>query len=396
MTPLQLTDFASARVPKIETCSLQDMLSLKPGDIVTKLRFLFIVVITLVGVMNVGALIGLHEDLKERRELLVHITRPESGFTERQGGVWTWTFQQNALKRAVERPSGSAIEIATILGFPFIRLRAALPEELFAGSVAQSLGRKDGMSPAGLLAAREENFEVMQLLKRGMSCFSCRGQDAKIPPLLDEPVKTSDVTMKPPMRGEALAGYVPTCTLDYDDAVANESVIEWLTHEPDPTDMVGTALIFAFMANQKVLPVVELSEKMEAATAHFGEMRVPGIDHSFSDLLAKFMVMLGTEAGTLTQRGRWMQTARLWRFVLLQREDGCWDLTDSLAFALEAHEGRPPPKVKKERKGFQALVTLFVGEGELDENLDDAADDYMTSDGTRARRARHAGAATLC
>ena len=70
-----LTDFASARVPKIETCSVQDMLSLKPGDIVvrfslwisvavcsclrtrypfgllqTKLKFLFIVVISLFGV----------------------------------------------------------------------------------------------------------------------------------------------------------------------------------------------------------------------------------------------------------------------------------------------------------------------------------------------------------
>ena len=86
-----------------------------------------------------------------------------------------------------------------------------------------------------------------------------------------------------------------------------------------------------------------------------------------------------------------MQTARLWRFVLLQREEGCWDLTDSLAFALEAHEGRPPPKQKKERKGFQALVTLFVGDGDLDDNLDDAADDYMSSDD-----GAHAGALRLC
>jgi hypothetical protein len=108
---------------------------------------------------------------------------------------------------------------------------------------------------------------------------------------------------------------------------------------------------------------------------------VPGIEHSFSGLLTKFMVMLGPEAGTLTQRGRWMQTARLWRFLLLQREDGCFDLTDSLAYALESHEGRRPPKEKKKKSaGFQALVTLFVADGELDENLDDAADAYMSSD----------------
>ena len=187
---------------------------------------------------------------------------------------------------------------------------------LFAGSVAQSLGRKDGMSAAGLLAARDENMEVMQMLKRGMSCFSCRGQDAKIPALMDEPAKGSkaDTTTVPPRpRGEALAmvrhakpagavKQVPTFMFDYDDSMATDSAIEWQTHEPDPTDIVGTALIFAFMANQKVLPVVELSEKMEAATAHFGELRVPGIDHSFSDLLAKFMVMLGPEGACAVVR----------------------------------------------------------------------------------------------
>ena len=33
-----LTDFASARVPKVATCSLSDMTSLSPGDIITKLK----------------------------------------------------------------------------------------------------------------------------------------------------------------------------------------------------------------------------------------------------------------------------------------------------------------------------------------------------------------------
>ena len=213
--------------------------------------------------------------------------------------MWTWTFRQNPLTRAVERPSGSAIEIATILGFPYIRLRAALPEELFAGSVAQSLGRRDGMSAAGLLAAREENLEVMQMLKRGMSCFSCRSADTKIPALMDESgeKKPEWEAGKHPVRGEALTmvrhmrppvlQQVPHFMFDYDDSIVNETTLEWMVHEPDPTDIVGTALIMAFMANQKVLPVVELSEKIEAATSHFGELRVPGIDHNFSDLVAK-------------------------------------------------------------------------------------------------------------
>ena len=206
--------------------------------------------------MNVGAVVGFYEDMKERRELLEHITNPECGFTERQGGVWTWTFRQNTLTRAVERPTGSAVEIAAVLGFPFIRLRAALPEELFAGSVAQSLGRKDGMSAAGLVAAREENLEVMQMLKRGMSCFGSRAADTKIPDFEEG----SAIEKKPaweeqhsPARGASLIANnvvkvstlapVDMHMLDYADSVVNSEALEWMTHEPDPTDMVGSALM---------------------------------------------------------------------------------------------------------------------------------------------------------
>ena len=203
--------------------------------------------------MNVGAVYGFYEDMKERRELLEHITSSECGFTERQGGVWTWTFRQNPLTRAVERPTGSAVEIAAVLGFPFIRLRAALPEELFAGSVAQSLGRKDGMSAAGLLAARDENLEVMQMLKRGMSCFSCRAADTKIPDFeegsLDHKKRAWDEQQHSPPRGESLIAHhvvrapVDMYMLDYDDSVLDVKSLEWMTHEPDPTDMVGSALM---------------------------------------------------------------------------------------------------------------------------------------------------------
>ena len=38
LAPAQLTDFASARVPKIETCSLSDMTSFSAADIVSKLK----------------------------------------------------------------------------------------------------------------------------------------------------------------------------------------------------------------------------------------------------------------------------------------------------------------------------------------------------------------------
>jgi hypothetical protein len=80
-----LTDFASARTPKIATCSLSDMTSLSPGDIVTKLRFLFIVVVVLFGFMNVGAVVGFILDTKERQQTLARLLAAEMGFAELDG-----------------------------------------------------------------------------------------------------------------------------------------------------------------------------------------------------------------------------------------------------------------------------------------------------------------------
>ena len=360
-------------------------------------QFLFCVVIILFGFMQLGALVGFAEDMKERRHLLQLVQQPEMGFTDRGNGVWTWTFIQNTIVKPVERPSGSAVQMAGIFGFPFIRLRAALPEELFAGSVAQALGRRDGMSVAGMEAARDENVAAMRELSSSMTCFGCgpAAKQKQIPSFEETSGDFDDdrdLKAKPHARVQSLlhqhapapvfmpAKDVPMIAMaDYDGAVSMADV-EKMAHTPEPRDLVGTTLMLAYMANQKVLPVVELSEKTEAAREHFRGVRVPGIDHDFDELLPKFMVMLGDEAGTLTSRAKWMQTARLWRLMLLQQEDGGWQLTDSLAFALEAHEGHPPPKQPKVKKGLAVLTSLCAGDGELDDQLDDAADDMMESD----------------
>ena len=374
----------------------------------TKLRFLFIVVIALFAFMarqrsallqlthltwlilqNVGAVIGFYLDASERRKLQRAVCTPELGFAVCGNGVWTWTFKQNELHKAVEAPSGSAVLMAGAMGFPFIRLRAALPEELLAGSVAQSLGRRDGMSLAGLEEAREDNIAVMTQLRRSMSCFACGPEVArKQIPAFDDHNKGSDKPLTPP-RAQSLVhtsltsaapygGKPSVATFDYNDSLSALDLEEY-TRPADPNAMVGTALMFAFLANQRVLPVSELSIRLSAAKHFFRGLRVPGIDHDFDSLLPKFMVLLGCEAGALTARAKWMQTARLWRLLLLQREDGSFGLTDSLGFALEAHEGKPPPAKRKERKGLAALATLCLGDGDLEDDLDDAADEAMDS-----------------
>lgn len=87
------------------------------------------------------------------------------GFIEHPCGAWTWSFSQQPLPGPVGLLSGGAVDVAGIVGVPFVRLRVALPEDLFPGVVAESLGRRAGMDP-GLLSA---GFKAEQALKRDLA-----------------------------------------------------------------------------------------------------------------------------------------------------------------------------------------------------------------------------------
>ena len=158
--------------------------------------------------------------------------------------------------------------------------------------------------------------------------------------------------------------------------------------------LVSTALLFAHLANARCLPLVEFSQRRADAAEYFRGAEVRG--HTFEDLCAKFMLMLGDDEGSLVQRSKWMPTARLWRLILLQNPDGSFDLTDSLAFALEAHAGPlPPAKSRAEAvaSGLLSKLRLLVappedlddlvdGEEEEDEQLE--AEDAAQPAGTAA------------
>ena len=373
-----LTDFTSARPPKVATCSLSDMTSLSAGDIITKLRFLFIVVITLFSVMNVGAIIGFVLDVQERRATLAKLLQPEMGFEELDGGVWTWRCVQEPLTRAVAAPAGSAMHLASVLGLPFVRLRAALPECAFAGSVGQALGRREGLSVNGFQESRGENVAVMTQLLQALSC--CGVSRERIPAFAvdDATDKTKiGVASQQPMSQHlssprahgimmARAELEGHNTMRHVDAKSDASA----------ETLIGTALVFAFLTNAKVLPVVEHARRLSAAATHFAGVTIPGIDRDFEALHAMFTVMLSE--GNLTGRSHWLEKSRLWRFILLQRTDGSWDVNNSLAFALQAHEGARPPRKPPQSK-LRAFITTLLGEDDLDDALDEALDDALTS-----------------
>jgi hypothetical protein len=332
------------------------MTSLSAADIITKLRFLFIVVMCLFGIMHVGAFIGFGIDASAKCKTMTRICAPSAGFEISPGGVWTWRLQHARLEKAVGAPTGSAVRLSEVFAFPFVRLRVAIPSELMDGSVAQSVGLRAGLSQQGLADAAGDVMTVMGHLSRGFTSIFGRGGGGQIPQL-------------------DLVPETPAEKLVHGSSTALHRRFAYLHDDTAPERLVGTALILAHVANQRAMNIVELGERRAAASAHFAGVQIPGCDHSFDALCAMFMLMLGDGAGALTPRKSWLVTARTWRFILLQRADGSWDLSDSLAFALGAHEGPLPPP----NNSRLARMRSCLGQMDDLEEAEEAGPDFTSS-----------------
>ena len=396
-----LTEFVSARVPQISVCSASDMTSLNPADIWNKLRMLFYVVLALFLTMNIGALAGYFIDAAERRSVLSRLRSTRVGFSELPNGLWTWTCVQKQLTQDVQTPTGSAWELCSIFGLPFVRLRAALPEEFFVGSVGQAVGRRVNLSLRGLAETKEHNIEAMRQMMRDLNgcCAAPRAPMQRIPGLedVDSPthvmrdmetqaygLKRDVAATETVVRAPQQHKHPRRPNSPHLRAVQREA-------ETDGARFVGTALVLAFLAKANVMPSVELKRFRDVATAHFAGVMLRGTDHSFARLVALFTILLSP--GNLSSESSWLIKARMWRLIFLQRADGGWDLTESLAFAIEAHAGvrhkTPVGKVLRTVRAALRFVLPFLLE--LDEELEEESEfDDGTSDVSSKRSSKTA------
>jgi hypothetical protein len=108
-----------------------------------------------------------------------------------------------------------------------------------------------------------------------------------------------------------------------------------LTHDSRAAteELVGTALVLAFLQVSQLLPVVQIQQHRSAAARQFGDLVTPS-GWSFDATATAFLTLLSP--GTLNTRERWWVKARLWRLLLAQHTDGYFEASDSVAFALEA------------------------------------------------------------
>ena len=258
-----------------------------------------------------------------------------------EGDAWLWRFSLDPLKTDVGAPTGPAVGITEMLGVPFARLRAALPDEMLPRwDLGTALGRARVLSKEAL----ESNLPLQR----------------ELAPRLFGSRKTA------PGDTEA----APEAAIDTaaDVAAADEERLELF---------VGTALVLAFLQVAQLVPVVELAKLKGAAKRYFGDFVTPA-GWDFDKTATDFVTL--TSPGVMNGTRRWLPRARLWRLILSQSTEGYWDATTTTAFAVEA---RGLDEIADVKPTLLKRLTLLCGSCAVEATqLADGDADGMSSEGT--------------
>ena len=217
-------------------------------------------VIILFGIMAGGAALGYVLDARARKRTIERMKAPEAGFSAVPGDpdCWVWRLQLDELNDELDAPSGTAVVLSEIMGLPFARLRAALPDELLGTPLSAALGRKQAFSLSGMVSVRMQQTSK-RLSTRGASLSKVAAGD-------DEDTEAAAVTTE--ASGDA--------------AVRLE-------------EMVGTALMLGFLQAACLMHVVELAKRRSAANRHFHGVLTPN-GRGFDTLCTDFVTMMSPGA----------------------------------------------------------------------------------------------------
>ena len=408
--------FSSSPRVNIPVASFADMMNLNPVALVTQLKILFIVVVSLFGSLHIGAIIAFVMDRREKAAVAERLSDPSCGFRIASDGTFLWRFSLDPLAKEVASPTGPAVELSALLGIPFARLRAALPDEMCSTDFSAALGRRHGFSAAGMALWRDLHRKLLSSSGRRSSSGKTLSHMSMT---LGEEDNTGDSDMSPRFHSPSNSSYIarlnlrtqePTRFMGLETFLAAETVprstslladgtlykrrsssvlleAETLELKPPAFDiytareeLVGTAIVIAFLQITQLLPVVEISRMRGAASSYFSDLTMPA-GGCFDDITTKFLTLLNP--GVLNTRHRWWIKARLWKLILSQNtEGGFWDVSSSVAFALEARSMAEVEAVKP--TWFERFKDRLSDLGDLVEDVaEDSADGVLTGHATQ-------------
>ena len=352
-----LTNFAGVRKPSIPVCSLQDLLSLKPGDIVSKLKMLFTVVIVLFGIMNLGATLGFYLDARERRSVVARLQQADTGFriSPDVEQCWLWRFHLSPLREEMDAPSGSAVVLSNVLGIPFARLRAALPDELLSEDMGSAIGRKHVFSIIGMAACLPKHSKLTESMGLRRSKDAAPGLDRMDTGCTDTSA-TTDASPKATPEQEKLEELVRLssprvpCAARVCSPPRAPRPAGW--HRPGARlpaggsagarDRAGAAPLGGGALLRRHHDARGALHAIAAAPLECANALPQGWDFVWT--FTAFLTLL--MPGVLNLRHRWLVRARLWKLILAQRTDGSWNASSTVAFSLEAREASETAGIK--------------------------------------------------
>lgn len=308
--------------------------------------------------MNLGAGLGMYLDARLRVHVVTRLKTPEAGFSisPDDPDCWIWRLQLNELQNELDAPSGSAVVLSEILGVPFARLRAALPDELMTSPLASALGRKQAFSVSGMISARQSirlkresrSTDIAKLADETRSTGVLKLAEAEAgsgtkeaDTEVAEEIETAATTTVASHSAEGVRleqmvrGYPHPCTGWGSSAGrALGACAGCLVCRADTLALqVGTALVLASLQAATLMPVVELAQHVSAAKRHFAAMLTPA-GKPFDQLCTDLITMMSP--GNIDLRRKWLPRVRMWKLLLSQNTDGSWPASSTTAFALEA------------------------------------------------------------
>jgi hypothetical protein len=398
-----LTDFMAAPAIQI-TVATTAQLAPSSSDL-ARLRFLITVLVVLFASMCIGAYMLSVRDAFDSRILLASVLSPEFG-CRKIGDLWTWRLTQKPMDGVIDAVEGSAIQLAGLLGFPYVRLAAALPENWLCTSVQSATGRRDGLSAT----AFREHYDTLHVaLRQGAAALRMQaGQSSEpaAPPscsAISKRARTSWQSLaNPQQRAAALmlemaAAAGADCELPCSSQIASFAVggdggaecdvnhafgcvqrpsrrdrifaemgvqpggcsannEDDMLDGPDTQELVSTALLHAVMLGYCIESAETIATQQSLYLARLCDA---GVDPSGTWFLHLFTVFKELViAGVLGAQTNWWPTARLARIVLLSNPSGYWDADSGVAAALLANSfDAPQPRLQ----GVQRLISFVQG-----------------------------------
>jgi hypothetical protein len=142
---------------------------------------------------------------------------------------------------------------------PFVRLRAALPDELLTTTISDALGRRRGFSVSGLTQCLPLQEELMSTIRRPLERASSRRRSSARTSVRRTSVQIAEEAERAAREAK----------------IAAEEHEALLRYRVRLEELVGSALVLAFLQVATLVPVVQLAQLKSAAKAEFDGVLTP-------------------------------------------------------------------------------------------------------------------------